>query len=96
MSLLPLQAVAIAAAIQRAAEAQKRNIGMVLPTQSILPSNNTTAILPNNTNILPTAAIQNAKSTTATEQSTANHDIKVTYTYTCPWIHLYYIGSLKI
>ena len=31
---LNLQAVAIAAAIQRAAEASKRNIGMVLPTQS--------------------------------------------------------------
>ena len=31
---LNLQAVAIAAAIQRAAEASKRNIGMVLPTQN--------------------------------------------------------------
>lgn len=53
---LNLQAVAIAAAIQRAAEASKRNIGMVLPTQnppvptSTAPTPTTNVTVDNNQN----------------------------------------------
>ena len=74
---LNLQAVAIAAAIQRAAEASKRNIGMVLPTQSapisttVTSTATTSMTVENNQNLQPNDTSQTYPVTV--KVSSSNH-----------------------